>query len=143
MVNVAWLYGPHVGEGVVCSGSHCSVDSVGLSYLNLLVISGGGSTGGESVTIDPAELARMQQSKRKLRKMNDGGKLDVVHVSSDFNTMMLRPRGQTESKNKKGRRLRIDDILECEGGRLDDSSKIAAVGCTATTVSRLNTAHGA
>ena len=54
-----------------------------------------------------------------MRKTNDGGKLKVVHVSSDFNTMILRLTGQTESKNKKSRRPRIDDILECEGGRLD------------------------
>ena len=50
--------------------------------------------------------------------MNDGGKLEVVHVSSDLNTMMLMPMGQTESRNTKSRRLRIDGILECEGGRL-------------------------
>ena len=62
------------------------------------------------------KILRPARAKRKLRKMNDGGKLEVVHISSEFNTMisMLRPRGQTESKNKKGRRLRIDDILECE-----------------------------
>ena len=33
--------------------------------------------------------------------------------------LMLRPTRQTESKNKKSRRLRIDDILECEGDSLD------------------------
>ena len=68
-----------------------------------------------------SKMARLAISKRKLRKMNDGGKLEVVHVhvGSDFNTVMLRPRGQTESKNKKVRRLRIDDPSECDGGRLD------------------------
>ena len=89
------------------------------------------------------KIVRLTRAKRKLRKMDDGGKLEVVLVSSDFGTMILRPRGQTESKNRKGRRLRIDDILECEGGRLDRTLKIAAVGCPATTMSRLNTAHGA
>ena len=67
----------------------------------------------ERKTVEPA------RAKRKLRKTNDAGKLKVVHVSSDFNTMILRLTGQTESKNKKSRRPRIDDILECEGGRLD------------------------
>ena len=62
---------------------------------------------------------RPVRGKRKLRKMNDGVKLEVVHVSSDFSTMMLRPTGQSKSKNKKRGRLRIDGILECEGGRLD------------------------
>ena len=65
------------------------------------------------------KVVRLARAKRKLRKMNDGGKLEVVHVSSDFDTMMLMPRGQTEIKNRKGRSLRIDDILGCEGGRLD------------------------
>ena len=62
------------------------------------------------------------RAKRKLRKINDGGKLEVVHVSahnsSDFDTMRLRPTGQVDSRNKKSRRVRMDDILECEGGRL-------------------------
>ena len=33
--------------------------------------------------------------------------------------MVLRPKGQKRRKNAKGRRVTADDILECEGGRLD------------------------
>ena len=60
---------------------------------------------------------------RKLRKLNDGGKLEIVtiktHNSSDFSDMVLRPKGRKRSKNERGRRVRTVDILECEGGRLD------------------------
>ena len=60
---------------------------------------------------------------RKLRKLNDGGKLEIVqvktHNSSDYNSMVLRPKGRKRSKNERGRRARIEDILECEGGGLD------------------------
>ena len=60
---------------------------------------------------------------RKLRKLNDGGKLELVqvktHNSSDYSDMVLRPKGQKRRKNAKGRRVTTDDILECEGGRLD------------------------
>ena len=59
---------------------------------------------------------------RKLRKMNDGGKLEIVqvktHSSSDYSDMVLRPQGQKRRKNERGRRVTTDDILECEGGRL-------------------------
>ena len=64
-------------------------------------------------------IVRPVRGRRKLRKMDDGGKLEVVHNSSDFNSLMLRPRGQKENKNKKSRRLDIEEILECEGGRFD------------------------
>ena len=64
-----------------------------------------------------------RQKTRKLRKLNDGGKLEIVtiktHNSSDFSDMVLRPKGQKRRKNAKGRRVTTDDILECEGGRLD------------------------
>ena len=60
---------------------------------------------------------------RKLRKLNDGGKLELVqvktHNSLDYSDMVLRPKGQKRRKNAKGRRVTTDDILECEGGRLD------------------------
>ena len=60
---------------------------------------------------------------RKLRKLNDGGKLEIVqvetHNSSDSNSMVLMPKGRKRSKNERGRRARTEDILECEGGRLD------------------------
>jgi hypothetical protein len=60
---------------------------------------------------------------RKLRKLNDGGKLELVqvktHNSSDYSDMVLRPKGQKRRKNANGRRVTTDDILECEGGRLD------------------------
>ena len=63
-----------------------------------------------------------RQKTRKLRKLNDGGKLEIVkvktHNSSDYSDMVLRPKGRKRSKNERGRRLTIDDILECEGGRL-------------------------
>ena len=65
----------------------------------------------------------------------------MVHVSSDYSTMRLRPMGQANSRNTKSRRVKTDDILECEGGRLDPCRCLAA-GCPANTVSRLNTAHG-
>ena len=59
---------------------------------------------------------------RKLRKLNDGGKLEIVqvktHNSSDYSDMVLRPKGQKRRKNERGRRVTTDDILECEGGRL-------------------------
>ena len=60
---------------------------------------------------------------RKLRNMNDGGKLEIVqvktHNSSDYSDMVLRPKGRKRSKNERGRRVRTVGILECEGGRLD------------------------
>ena len=64
---------------------------------------------------------------RKLRKLNDGGKLEVVQAISknsnnsdyDHESMILRPKGRKGSKNERGRRVRTEDILECEGGRLD------------------------
>ena len=68
---------------------------------------------------------------RKSRKLNNGGKLEIVaiktleivaiktHNSSDFSDMVLRPKGQKRRKNAKGSRVTTDDILECEGGRLD------------------------
>ena len=63
-----------------------------------------------------------RQKTRKLRKLNDGGKLEVVqiktHSSSDFSDMLLRPKGRKRSKNERGRRVTTEDILECEGGRL-------------------------
>ena len=50
-------------------------------------------------------IYRPVRAKIKLRKMNDGGKLEVAHVSthnsSDFDTMRLRPTGQVDSRNKK------------------------------------------
>ena len=53
-----------------------------------------------------------------MRKLNDGGKLEMVqvnaHNTSDYEITILRPRGR-----KKSRRARTEDILECEGGRLD------------------------
>ena len=59
---------------------------------------------------------------RKLRKLNDGGKLEIVtiktHNSSDFSDMVLRPKDRKISKNERGRRVPTEDILECEGGRL-------------------------
>ena len=59
---------------------------------------------------------------RKLRKLNDGGKLEIVqvktHNSSDYSDMVLRPKGWKRSKNERGRRVTADDILECEGGGL-------------------------
>ena len=59
--------------------------------------------------------------KRKLRKLNDGGKLEIVqvsaHNSSDFEIMILRPRGRKRSKDEERRRARAEGILECEGGR--------------------------
>ena len=59
---------------------------------------------------------------RKLRKLNDGGKLEIVqiktHNSSDFSDMVLRPKDRKRSKNERGRRVPTEDILECEGGRL-------------------------
>ena len=64
-----------------------------------------------------------RQKTRKLRKLNNGGKLEIVqvktHNSSDYSDMVLRPKGQKRRKNAKGRRVTTDDILECEGGRLD------------------------
>ena len=68
-----------------------------------------------------------RQKTRKLRKLNDGGKLEVVqikpHNSSEFGDMhgdmVLRPKGRKRSKTERGRRVRTEDILECEGGRLD------------------------
>ena len=63
-----------------------------------------------------------RQKTRKLRKLNDGGKLEIVqvkpHNSSDYSDMVLRPKGRKRSKNERGRRVTTDDILECEGGRL-------------------------
>ena len=63
-----------------------------------------------------------RQKTRKLRKLNDGGKLEIVqvkpHSSSDFSNMALRPRDRKRSKNERGMRVPTEDILECEGGRL-------------------------
>ena len=63
-----------------------------------------------------------RQKTRKLRKLNDGGKLEIVqvktHNSSDYSDMVLRPKGRKRSKNERGRRVTTDAILECEGGRL-------------------------
>ena len=63
-----------------------------------------------------------RQKPRKLRKLNDGGKLEIVqvktHNSSDYSDMILRPKGRKRSKNERSRRVATDDILECEGGRL-------------------------
>ena len=63
-----------------------------------------------------------RQKTRKLRKLNDGGKLEIVqvktHNSSDFSDMVLRPKGWKRSKSERGRRVTTEDILECEGGRL-------------------------
>ena len=60
---------------------------------------------------------------RKLRKLNDGGKLEIVqvktHNSSDSENIVLRPKGLKRSKNEGGGRVRTVDILECEGVRLD------------------------
>ena len=59
---------------------------------------------------------------RKLRKLNDGGKLEIVtiktHNSSDFSDMVLRPKARKRSKNERGRRVPAEDTLECEGSRL-------------------------
>ena len=64
-----------------------------------------------------------RQKTRKLRKLNDGGKLEVVqvktHSSSGYSDMLLRPKGRKRSKNERGRRVTTEDILECKGGRLD------------------------
>ena len=43
---------------------------------------------------DERRIVRPVRGRMKLRKMNDRGKLEVVHNSSDFNSLMLRPRGQ-------------------------------------------------
>ena len=47
---------------------------------------------------------------RKLRKMNDGGKLEIVqaktHNSSDYSDMVLMPKSRKRSKNERGRRVR-------------------------------------
>ena len=63
-----------------------------------------------------------RQKTRKLRKLNNGGKLEMVqvksHNSSDYSDMVLRPKGRKRSKNERGRRVITDGILECEGGRL-------------------------
>ena len=62
-----------------------------------------------------------RQKTRKLRKLNDGGKLEIVQVkthSSDYSDMILRPQGQKRRKNERGARVTTDEILECEGGRL-------------------------
>ena len=59
---------------------------------------------------------------RKLRKLNDGGKLEIVqvktHNSSDYSDMVLRPKGRKRSKTERGRGVTTEDIFECEGGRL-------------------------
>ena len=63
-----------------------------------------------------------RQKTRKLRKLNDGGKLEVVqvktHSTSDFNDMVLRSTGRKRRKSERGRRVTTEYILECEGGRL-------------------------
>ena len=52
-----------------------------------------------------------------------GGKLEIVKVktrnSSDFSDMVSRPKEWKRNKNERGRRAPTEDILECEGGRLD------------------------
>ena len=53
---------------------------------------------------------RPMRVKKKLRKLNDSEQLEVVHVSSDYNTMRLRPTGQVDSRNKKSRRVRAGFI---------------------------------
>ena len=64
----------------------------------------------------------IRQKTRKLRKLNDGGKLEIVqvktHNSSDYSDMVLRPKGRKRSKTERGRRVSTEDILECEVGRL-------------------------
>ena len=59
-----------------------------------------------------------RQKTRKLRKLNDGGKLEIVqvktHNSSDFSDMVLRPKGRKRSKNERGKIVTTEDILECE-----------------------------
>ena len=59
---------------------------------------------------------------RKLRELNDGGKLEMVqiktHNSSDFSDMVLRPKHRKRSKNGGGGRVPTGGILECEGGSL-------------------------
>ena len=77
------------------------------------------STGEEQAEPRTAERMIYRGRKtRKLRKLNDGGKLEVVqvktHNSSDYNDMVLRPKGRKRSKNERGRRVRTEDILECE-----------------------------
>ena len=56
--------------------------------------------------------------KRKLRKLNERRKLEIVHVSTqnspDVGNMILRLMGRFRSKNGRSRRARAEDILECE-----------------------------
>ena len=67
-------------------------------------------------------MERRIYRRQKTRKLNDGGKLEIVqvktHSSSDLSDMVLRPKGRKRSKNERGRRVATDDILECEGGGL-------------------------
>ena len=81
------------------------------------------STGEEQDEPKTAERRIYRRQKtRKPRKPNDGGKLEIVqvktHNSSDYESMVLRPKGRKRSKNERGRRVRTEVILECEGGRL-------------------------
>ena len=70
-----------------------------------------------------AQRIYRRQKTRKLRKLNDGGKLEIVqvktHNSSDYSDMVLRPKGRKRSKTERGRGVATDEIVECEGGRLD------------------------
>ena len=85
-----------------------------------------GRSGTEDEKDQPSTVERRiyrRQKTRKLRKLNDGGKLEIVqvktHNSSDYSDMVLRPKGRKRSKNERGRRVNTEEILECEGGRLD------------------------
>ena len=85
-----------------------------------------GRSGTEDEEDQPRTVGRRiyrRQKTRKLRKLNDGGKLEIVqvktHNSSDYSDMVLRPKGRERSKNERGRRVTTEEILECEGGRLD------------------------
>ena len=100
---------------------HCIVDLAGSKFLNKKIA---------QMRMEEEDSPRTVERKiyrghktRKLRKLNDGGKLELVqvktHNSLDYSDMVLRPKGQKRRKNAKGRRVTTDDILECEGGRLD------------------------
>ena len=77
-----------------------------------------------STSVEPDEPKTAERKsyrrarKRKLRKLNDGGKLEIVHVSahnsSDFENMILRPMGRKRSKDEKSRTARTEGILGCE-----------------------------
>ena len=72
----------------------------------------------------PAERKIYRRERtRKRRTLNDGGKLEIVRAkissNSDYVNMLPRPKGRERSNNERGRRARTEDILECEGCRLD------------------------